>query len=93
MNRYLVGKKKVSAESARHAVKYYCLTNSFKNGFPQFVTCLKSGKRNEVIGICERTALGVFIEDELGKQYRSDDDGVIWLTNQELKKIQKLLVV
>lgn len=84
-NRYFCDGLPVQAESARHAVKYYC---AVMNRPVDYV--VHNGKWRAVSGRCENTGLGIFCDDLPGVHYHEDGEGIMWLAGKEMKAMSKL---
>lgn len=85
MKTYLVDGQPVRAESARHAVKYYSAVLNRRVDYVE-----DEGKQRAVLAVCESSGLGIFCDDEPGKHYHADDDGIYWLTDEESARMEAL---
>ena len=85
MKTYIVDGQPVKAESARHAAKYY---SAVLNRRVEFVE--EEGNGRALLATCESTGLGIFCDDEQGKHYHADSEGIYWLTDSEMKAMDKL---
>jgi hypothetical protein len=81
---FLVDGQPLTAETDRHAVKYYA---AVLNRLPGVVEI--EGRVRDVFQQCEGTGLGIFCDDAFPEHYNFDDDGVYWLTDAALEALAK----
>lgn len=79
-HQYLVDGIWVEAESPRHAAKYYRAVISRE---PDVVSLEDNSAK--VVGWCENTGLAILDSDEQGKDYLSDEEGIMWLIEEDAK--------